>query len=104
LGIWNSDNLPPKSNFQKRRGFEAVTGKSKFDISEWMLLQHREDGDELFELVSRTESLVRQQGLYPEAQVDLERRLAQVAEEQAHARPNERLLGSSEVIESVLGK
>ena len=80
-----------------------------------------EDWDELFELVSRTESFVRQQGLYPEAQVDLERRLAQVAhtergqqlrrnlvafvaEQQAQARPNERLLGSSEVIESVLGK
>jgi hypothetical protein len=80
-----------------------------------------EDWGELFELVSRTESFVRQQGLYPEAQVDLEKCLAHVArtdrgqqvrrnlvafvaEEQAHARPNERLLGSSEVIESVLGK
>jgi hypothetical protein len=80
-----------------------------------------EDGDELFEIVSRTESFVRQQGLYPEAQVDLERHwehlahterghqlrrtlVAFAAEEQAHARPNERLLGSSEVIESVLGK
>ncbi len=40
LGIWESDNLPPKSNFQRRRGFDAITGKSNFDISEWMLLQH----------------------------------------------------------------
>jgi hypothetical protein len=40
LGVWDSDNLPPKSNFQKRRGVEAITGKSNFDISEWMLLQH----------------------------------------------------------------
>ena len=64
---------------------------------------------------------MRQQGLYTGAQVDLEHRLehlahteraqqvrrnlvAFVAEEAAQARPDERLLGSSEVIESVLGK
>ena len=80
-----------------------------------------EEWGELFELVSLTESFVRQQGLYIGAQVDLEHRLehlahtervqqvrrnlvAFVAEEAAQARPDERLLGSSEVIESVLGK
>ena len=31
-------NLPPKTNFQKHRGIDAITGKSNFDISEWMLL------------------------------------------------------------------
>ena len=32
-------NLPSKKNFQNRTGFEAMTGKSKLDISEWMLIQ-----------------------------------------------------------------
>lgn len=32
-------NLPSKNNFQNRTGFEAITGKSNFDISEWMLIQ-----------------------------------------------------------------
>ncbi len=31
-------NLPKKSNFQQRTGFEAISGKANFDISEWMLL------------------------------------------------------------------
>ncbi|NMF82759.1 N-6 DNA methylase [Nodosilinea sp. P-1105] len=42
LSILNSKNLPSKSNFQSRRGIEAITGSSNFDISEWMLLQHIE--------------------------------------------------------------
>lgn len=40
LGLLNSQNLPEKSNFQNRKGLEAVTGSANFDISEWMLLQH----------------------------------------------------------------
>ncbi|MFI0398385.1 MAG: hypothetical protein ACH34X_04865 [Thiolinea sp.] len=40
LGILNSENLPDKSNFQNRRGIEAITGSGNFDISEWMLLRH----------------------------------------------------------------
>ncbi len=40
LGHLGSTNLPAKSNFQGRKGFDAVTGKSNFDISEWMLLRH----------------------------------------------------------------
>lgn len=36
----NSSNLPEKSNFQNRKGIEAITGSGNFDISEWMLLQH----------------------------------------------------------------
>ena len=37
LGRIGSCNLPDKSNFQNRRGIDAITGKSNFDISEWML-------------------------------------------------------------------
>ena len=40
LGKFQSENLPQKSNFLEFSGFEALTGKSNFDISEWMLLQH----------------------------------------------------------------
>ncbi|PQO46911.1 class I SAM-dependent methyltransferase [Blastopirellula marina] len=32
-----SENLPAKSNFERRSGIDAITGKSNFDISEWML-------------------------------------------------------------------
>jgi hypothetical protein len=39
LGQLGSTNLPTKSNFQGLRGFEARTGKSNFDIAEWMLLR-----------------------------------------------------------------
>lgn len=37
LGLLGSGNLPVKSNFQKLNGFDAKTGKSNFDISEWIL-------------------------------------------------------------------
>lgn len=40
LGLLNSKNLPKKTNFQGRRGIEAITGSGNFDISEWMLLRH----------------------------------------------------------------
>jgi hypothetical protein len=42
LSLLNSKNLPSKSNFQNRRGIEAITGSGNFDISEWMLLKHAE--------------------------------------------------------------
>jgi hypothetical protein len=35
----NGGNLPVKENFQGFRGIDALTGKSNFDISEWMLIQ-----------------------------------------------------------------
>ena len=38
LGSLGSANTPDKINFQNRRGIDAITGKSNFDISEWMLL------------------------------------------------------------------
>jgi hypothetical protein len=76
---------------------------------------------ELFQIIATTESFVRRQGLYRGAHLELEKCLRQpthtervqrirreliafVAEEAAKARPKERLVGSSEVIESVLGK
>lgn len=37
LGQLGSSNLPSKTNFQGLRGLDARTGKSNFDISEWML-------------------------------------------------------------------
>lgn len=40
LGILQSRNLPEKLNTQGMRGYEAITGKSNFDISEWMLLRY----------------------------------------------------------------
>lgn len=39
LGSFNSSNIPEKSNFQKYNGLDALTGKSNFDISEWILVR-----------------------------------------------------------------
>ena len=83
--------------------------------------QPLEEWGKLLQLVNITESFVRQQGLSHDAHHELTKRLqhmvhtdrtqrihtelvAFVAQESAKARPGERLLGSSEVIESVLGK
>jgi hypothetical protein len=38
-GMIGGANLPEKLNFQNRNGFDAMTGKSNFDISEWMLIR-----------------------------------------------------------------
>lgn len=38
LSILESKNVPKKENFQNFSGLDAMTGKSNFDISEWMLL------------------------------------------------------------------
>lgn len=38
-GMIGGANLPEKFNFQNRSGFDAMTGRSNFDISEWMLIQ-----------------------------------------------------------------
>jgi methylase of polypeptide subunit release factors len=40
LGAIESSNLPEKSNFHGRAGMDAITGKSNFDISEWMLMRY----------------------------------------------------------------
>lgn len=38
-GMIGGVNLPKKNNFQNHSGFDAMTGRSNFDISEWMLIQ-----------------------------------------------------------------
>ena len=49
LGKLLSNNLPEKYNFHNLTGLEAMTGKSNFDISEWMLIK-------LIEYISGTDS------------------------------------------------
>jgi len=39
LGALGSKNLPAKENFKGLRGLDALTGKSNFDVSEWMILR-----------------------------------------------------------------
>jgi hypothetical protein len=39
LGSLDAGNLPPKTNFKRHAGLDARTGKSNFDISEWMLIR-----------------------------------------------------------------
>jgi hypothetical protein len=39
LGAMAGNNLPKKSNFQAQKGFDALTGKSNFDISESILIK-----------------------------------------------------------------
>jgi hypothetical protein len=43
LGVLNSTNLPAKSNIKGFTGFEAMSGKSNFDISEWMITRVTEE-------------------------------------------------------------
>lgn len=38
LSVLESKNVPLKENFQDFGGYEAMTGKSNFDVSEWMLI------------------------------------------------------------------
>jgi hypothetical protein len=39
LSILNSKNLPQKTNLKNLRGIEAITGKSNFDISEYIIIK-----------------------------------------------------------------
>jgi hypothetical protein len=39
LSALGSSNVPEKTNFQKHNGLDALTGKSNFDISEWILIR-----------------------------------------------------------------
>lgn len=39
LGAIGGTNLPGKSNFQGHSGFDAMTGKANFDISEYMMIE-----------------------------------------------------------------
>jgi len=49
LGRLLSRNLPQKNNFKSLTGLDALTGKSNFDISEWMLIK-------IAEFISKTSS------------------------------------------------
>lgn len=51
LGKLLSKNLPEKMNFQGLTGLDAITGKSNFDISEWMLIK-------LLNVISQTSSSI----------------------------------------------
>jgi len=42
LGALDSENLPEKANHDNLRGIDALTGRSNFDISEWMLRRNIE--------------------------------------------------------------
>ncbi len=42
LSTLGSNNVPTKSNLDHLRGIDALTGKSNFDISEWMLRKNLE--------------------------------------------------------------
>jgi hypothetical protein len=39
LGALGAANLPQKANWKGFRGLDAITGRSNFDVSEWMLLR-----------------------------------------------------------------
>lgn len=39
LSSLDSSNVPPKSNFKKFKGIDAMTGKSNFDLGEYIILQ-----------------------------------------------------------------
>lgn len=39
LSLFNSENIPIKSNFQNLSGLEAKLGKANFDIAEWILIK-----------------------------------------------------------------
>jgi hypothetical protein len=39
LGVLGGGNLPPKQNLPGRSGLEGLTGKSNFDVSEWMIFR-----------------------------------------------------------------
>ncbi len=45
LSVLESKNIPRKENFQNFSGLAAMTGKSNFDISEWMLIRLLESLD-----------------------------------------------------------
>jgi hypothetical protein len=39
----NSKNLPVKTNLKKLRGIDAITGKSNFDVSEFIIIKLLEE-------------------------------------------------------------
>jgi hypothetical protein len=39
MGASGGSNLPPKSNRDRLKGIDAITGKANFDVAEWMILE-----------------------------------------------------------------
>lgn len=106
----------PSAEFEQEQVAEKLAWVTEFreQLAEW---------DTLLQIVTTTESFVRTEGLYHDCQHELKKRLAKlglahtqrtkdvhaqllafVAQQALQAKPDERLLGSSEVIESVFGK
>jgi hypothetical protein len=119
---WGQDMLAFLDRQQTKESTQFDSERIQEKLS-WItrFRQPLEEWGELLQLTITTESFVRQRGLYHNAQLELAEQLqdmahtdrikrvqtelvAFVAQESAKARPEERLLGSSEVIESILGK
>lgn len=117
---WGRDTLAFLDRAEESTIFEVEQVKEKLG---WItrFRQPLEEWEILLQVVVTTESYIRQRGLYQDIHLELGQRLqplarteqarrvcteltAFVAQEAAKARPDERLLGSSEIIESVLGK
>jgi hypothetical protein len=117
---WGRDMLAFLDKAEESTMFEAEQVEEKLG---WItrFRQPLKEWEVLLQIVVTTESYIRQRGLYQDIHLELEQRLqpltrteqaqrvcteltAFVAQEAAKARPDERLLGSSEIIESVLGK
>jgi len=117
---WGQNTLAFLDRAEESTMFEPEQVEEKLG---WITQFRRplEEWAALLQVVMTTESYVRQRGLYQDVHLELEEHLqplacteqaqkvcaelvAFVAQEETKSRPNERLLGSSEVIESVLGK
>jgi hypothetical protein len=117
---WGQDTLAFLDRAEENTMFDAEQVEEKLG---WItrFRQPLKEWAALLQVVVTTESYIRQRGFYQNIHLELEKRLrplalteqAQracaelatfVAQEAAKARPGERLLGSSEIIESVLGK
>jgi hypothetical protein len=117
---WGRDTLAFLDRAEESTMFEAEQVEEKLG---WItrFRQPLQEWEILLQVVLTTESYIRQRGLYKDIHLELEQRLQPlalteqarrvgtelvtfVAQEAAKAHPGERLLGSSEIIESVLGK
>jgi len=123
LSRWGRDLLRVLEQDTLLERETSLSSQQVMDKLDWLreFQDSLEEWTELFQLVTITECCVRQDGFHEGSADDLEHRLQEnasterakqvreslvtfVREEAANARSGERLLGSSEVIESVFGK
>ncbi len=82
IGRLKGSNLPEKSNFHKYSGYEAITGKSNFDISEWMLLKQLEwlpnTGDMIAMLCKTSVARKILQSVWKEEKFNIESRIIKI--------------------------